>query len=168
MRPIRPDDLRSERLRLIERRVEERLERLARDGELSRLPGEGQPLPADEGASAGDRWAAFHLMSANKILPSWAQLRREIESETERLARRVRRHAAWSERERARLRTLPAEKILEAARRARDEDARVRDEVSAAIRELNVKVERFNAVAPVASLQLVPFRADQFFGAAPT
>ena len=163
MRPgTRDDDPRSAKLRRIERGVEERLARMAEAGELSGLPGEGLPFPDRGPDRAGERWAAYRLMANNKVLPTWAQLRREIEAETERLARAGRAHREWLRRREEHLGSLPAERILESAKATRERDARVRGELAAAVQALNAKVEKFNSLVPVESLQLVPFRLDAF------
>ena len=135
---------------------------MAEAGEFSGLPGEGRPFPDRGPDAAGDRWAAYRIMANNKVLPTWAQLRREIEAERERLQRAGKAHREWSLRRREQLAALPAERILESARATRDRDARVRAELEAAVRALNVKVEKFNSLVPVESLQLVPFRLDSF------
>ena len=135
---------------------------MAEAGELSGLPGEGLPFPDRGSDAAGDRWAAYRIMANNKVLPSWAQLRREIEAESERLQRAGRAHREWASRRREQLEALPAERILESARATRDREARVRAELDAAVRALNVKVGKFNALVPVGSLQLLPFRLDTF------
>ena len=101
-------------------------------------------------------------MSNNKVLPEWAQLRRDIEEEVARLERAGRTHRAWADRRRADLAALPAERILEAARATTAREQRVRRDVEAAVIALNAKVVRFNARVPVDSLQLVPFRAERF------
>ena len=142
--------------------IDERLSRLADEGGLSGLPGEGKPLPDRGPDQADERWAVFRLMSNNKVLPEWAQLRRDIEEEVARLERAGRAHRAWAERRRADLAALPAERILEAARATTAREQRVRGEVEAAVIALNAKVGRFNARVPVDSLQLVPFRAGRF------
>lgn len=135
---------------------------MAEAGELSGLPGEGLPFPDRGPDAAGERWAAYRLMANNKVLPTWAQLRREIEAETERLARAGRAHREWLHRREEHLASLPAERILESAKATRDRDARVREELVTAVRALNVKVATFNSLVPVESLQLVPFRLDAF------
>lgn len=135
---------------------------MAEAGELSGLPGEGRPFPDRGPDAAGDRWAAYRIMANNKVLPTWAQLRREIEVERERLQRAGRAHREWARVRREQLTALPAERILEGARATRDRDARVRSELDVAVRALNVKVEKFNSLVPVESLQLVPFRLDSF------
>lgn len=160
--PPAEQDPRSPRLRRIERGIEERLERMAREGELSGLRGEGRPFEDLGDDAAGDRWAAFRLMSNNAVLPGWAQLRREIEAERERLVRLAAGQRAWRARRDEQLRALPAERILDAARATGEREARERGELEAAVRALNVKVHRFNAEVPVGSLQLVPFRPEQF------
>lgn len=156
------DDPRSAKRRRSERGIEERLARLAESGELSGLPGEGRPFPDRGPDQAGERWAAFRLMKNNAVLPDWAQLRRDIEDEVERLERLARSHRRWAERRREHVATLPAEALLDAARATRTRDERFRAEIERAVSELNLRVARFNAVAPVPSLQLVPFRAGRF------
>jgi hypothetical protein len=156
------DDPRSVKLRRIERGVEERLARMAEAGELSGLPGEGRPFPDRGPDAAGDRWAAYRVMANNKVLPCWAQLRREIEAEVERIARAGRAHRDWARQRREQLVRVPAERILETARATRDRDARMRAELESAVRVLDVKVERFNSLVPVESLQLALFRVEAF------
>jgi hypothetical protein len=161
--PVPPDDdPRSLKLRRIERGVEERLARLAESGELSGLPGEGLPFPDRGEDQAGDRWAAFRIMAQNRVLPGWAQLRREIEAERERLVRAGRAHREWRVRRRAHLVTLPAERLVEAARATEAREARVRGEIAAAVQALNAQVDRLNGIVPADSLQLAPFRVDSF------
>lgn len=151
-------------LRRIEHGVESRLARMAEAGELSGLPGEGRPF-ADRGADqAGERWAAFRIMSNDQVLPTWAQLRREIEAESERLTRVGRAHREWTHWRQEHLASLPAERILEAARATRDRDARVRRELAEAVQALNLKVHQFNLLVPVDSLQLFPFGVARFIG----
>ena len=135
---------------------------MAEAGELSGLPGEGAPFPDRGPDAAGDRWAAYRIMANNKVLPTWAQLRREIEAEHERLQRAARAHREWALRRREQLAAMPAERILESARATRERDARVRAELGAAVDALNVKVGKFNSLVPVESLQLRPFRLDTF------
>ncbi|HET8567911.1 MAG TPA: DnaJ family domain-containing protein [Candidatus Limnocylindria bacterium] len=161
--PPAADDPRSPRLRRIERGVEERLARMAEAGELSGLPGEGKPFPPDAYDAAGDRWAAFHLMSNANVIPTWSELRIGIDREHAEIVARARAHLAWAERRRRQLRDLPADLILDEARRSRDRDAQVRREIADAVAQLNAKVQRFNQVAPVDSLQLVPFTAERVF-----
>ena len=135
---------------------------MAEAGELSGLPGEGLPFPDRGPDAAGDRWAAYRLMANNKVLPTWAQLRREIEAETERLGRAGRAHREWLRRREEHLRSVPAEQILDSAKATRDRDTRVRGELALAVQALNVKVDKFNSLVPVESLQLVPFRVETF------
>lgn len=41
----------------------------------------GKPLDLSDDEQAGDRWAAFHILSNAKLRPGWAQLRREIDDD---------------------------------------------------------------------------------------
>ena len=120
---------------------------MSEDGELSfGLPGEGKPLDLWGDEQAGDRWAAFHILSKEKLLPGWAQLRREIDDDRA-----------------DQLRALPADRIMDAARATGREEAPLRAEVASRVAALNVEVGRFNSLAPVASLRLAPLSAERFF-----
>lgn len=147
-----------------ERSIEDRLRRMSEAGELARLPGEGHPLPLE--GEDGPQWAAFHLMKNNRLLPQWAEMRKEIDAENARLLRRLRHHLAWLDRRGAELRRLPAERIVEADRMTRAEDGRVRTRVAAEVHELNARIDRYNAAVPIASLQLPPVAVDRLFAAA--
>lgn len=139
---------------------------MADAGALSGLPGEGKPLSPDGGDQAGDRWAAFHVMRNEQVLPPWAELRREIDAEVARLVIRARRHLAWMGERESLLAALPAERILEARRASREGDRTVRAEIGAAVRELNRLVARFDLLAPVPMLQMLPLTAEGIFAEA--
>lgn len=160
-RPVGPGSRGADRLRRIERGVEERLRELAEAGELRGLPGEGRPFAREGDGLAGDRWAAFNLMRSNQVLPAWAQLRKDIDAERERLVRRMRGHHTWLEARAAGLRALPAERLLEATRATGARDARVRDDLDAAVADLNRVIARYNSVVPTAGLQIVPLSSER-------
>lgn len=141
-----------EALRQVERSMEERLRRMSEAGELAGLPGEGRPLRLE--GEDGPRWAAFHLMKNNRLLPDWAEMRKEIDAEGARLVRRLGRHLAWVDRCGVELRRLPAERVVAAARRTREEDGRVRARLAADVRELNARIDRYNAAVPIDSLRM--------------
>lgn len=142
----------SAKLGRIERAVEEQLRSLAEAGELRGLPGEGRPLPADEGGPR-ETWAARHIAREAGVTPEWVLLRREIDEGTKRLRRRIRAHRA-STAERARsLAHLPADRILEAARGAEARDARVRRDIIEAVEELNALIRRYDLLV-IPTLQL--------------
>lgn len=142
--------------------MEQRLRELAERGDLSGLPGEGRPLPPEEG-QPGDRWAAFRVMQQNKLLPPWAAERREIEAVRAGLERRAAAHATWLV-ARADLRqTLPADRILDATRVTWREDERVRSELAAAVEALNRRIVRHNTQVPSERLQLQPLRTAALF-----
>ncbi|MFN2519557.1 MAG: DnaJ family domain-containing protein [Candidatus Limnocylindria bacterium] len=153
-----------ERLRRLERSVEDRLRRMSEAGELADLPGEGRRLLLE--GPDGPRWAAFHLMRNNRVLPHWAQMRKEIDADAERLAAGVRRHLAWVDRRGDELRRLPAERIVHAARGTGEEEDRFRSRVQAEVRELNARIDRYNAAVPAHSLQLSPLAVDRLYASA--
>lgn len=148
------DDGPLQRLRRLERRIDEQLRELAEIGELSGLPGEGAPL-VDDDPNAGERWAARHVARSANVTPEFVELRREIGARRDRVVRRLRAHRAWLAGRTALLRELPAERILDTARATSDHDARVEAELQAALGEINALVARHNLKVPLA-LQIPP------------
>jgi hypothetical protein len=134
--------------------VEGRIRELRDSGDLSGLPGEGQPLPADLDDQAGEAWAARHVLRTSESRPLWADLRRECTERRARIVTRLRAHLMWLERRRGLLEHLPAERILPELALTGQADERVRAEVAQAIAELNALVRRHNLVVTAASLHL--------------
>jgi hypothetical protein len=149
------DDTRSAKLRRIETGVENAIRELVEKGELRGLPGEGRPLPDDD-PSLDDGWAARHVMRQADATPGWALLRREIDEERRRIARRLAAHRQWLH-DRARLLAeLPADRILEATRATNARDVKVRAELEHAVSELNALIRRYDLmVVPPMQLPLV-------------
>lgn len=155
-------------LRRVERAVDRQIREAIEAGELSGLEGEGLPLPRDDDAFVGDRWAATRVMRNAQVLPEWLALRREIEAERERLIRRVRAHLEWLESRRAALRGLPAERILDHARATSESDARFRRELTGLVAAVNARIAKQNAGAPRADFQLAPLTAERLLELAQT
>lgn len=135
--------------------MEEQLGELVELGELSGLPGEGAPLRDDDpGTDAG--WAARHVLRTANVVPPWADLRREIDERAARIRRRAHAHQEWL-RDRTRLLAeLPADRIVEATRVTATRDARVREELAAAVSEVNALIRRYDLlVIPALQLPLV-------------
>ena len=134
--------------------MEARIRELRDAGELSGLPGEGQPLPPDPDDDAGDAWAGRHVLRSSGARPLWTELRREITERRMRIVTRLRGHLAWLERRKALLEHLPAERIVAETVLTNDADARVRAEVTRSIAELNALVSDHNLVVTATSLHL--------------
>ena len=100
--------------------VEARIRELQDAGELSGLPGEGQPLPKDPDDEAGEAWAARHVLRTSGARPLWSELRRDITERRMRIVTRLRGHLAWLERRQALLEHLPAERIVSEAALTRE------------------------------------------------
>lgn len=147
-----------ERLRRLERRIDEQLRELAEMGALSGLPGEGAPL-VDDDPEAGDRWAARHVAKNANLTPEFVELRREIADRRDRIVRRLRAHRAWLAGRAALLADLPAERILDTARSTIAADARVETELGEALSELNALVARHNLKVPF-RLQIPPLSLE--------
>ena len=145
--------------------MEERLRELAESGALSDLPGEGRPFAREDLAGDDTWWAAFRLMKNNKVIPAWSQARIEIETEIARLGMRAAAHLTWLRSRDARLRTLAADRIIDAVRFTTREDARVRSELDAEVRTVNALIDRYNAIVPVESLRLAPVSAAALLAA---
>ena len=140
---------RSSKLRRVEQSVEERIADLERSGELRGLPGEGQPLPADD-AGAPDSWAARRVVKNAGAVPEWADLRKEIDARASRIRIRLRAHREWLHDRTRLLAELPAERILATAHATTARDLRVRSELDTAISEVNALVRRYDLIVPVA------------------
>jgi len=134
--------------------VEARIRALGEAGELSGLPGEGQPLPADPDDGASEAWAARHVLRTSGARPLWADLRREIAECRTRVVMRLRAHLVWLDRRKALLEHVPAERIVPEVALTNEADARVRAEVAQAIAELNALVRHHNLVVTATSLHV--------------
>jgi hypothetical protein len=134
--------------------VEARIRELEDAGELSGLPGEGQPLPPDPDHAAGESLAARHVLRTSGARPLWADLRREITERRTRIVTRLRAHRSWLERRQALLEHLPAERIVTEVALTKEADRRARAEVAKSIVELNALVRHHNLVVTATSLHL--------------
>lgn len=134
--------------------MEARIRELQDAGELSGLPGEGQPLPKDPDAAAGEAWAARHVLRTSGARPLWSELRRDITERRMRILTRLRGHLAWLERRQALLESLPAERIVSEVALTKTADGRVRAEVARAVAELNALVKHHNLAVTATSLHI--------------
>ena len=135
-------------------RVEARIRGLREAGELSGLPGEGQPLPIDPDDAAGEAWAARHVLRTSGARPLWSELRRDITKRRMPIVTRLRAHLVWLERRQALLEHFPAERIVSEVALTKRDDDRVRAEVEHAIAELNALISHHNLVVTATSLHL--------------
>ena len=134
--------------------VEARIRELRDAGDLSGLPGEGQPLPSDPDDDASDAWAARHVLRTSGARPRWADLRRDVTERRTQIVSRLRAHLLWLDRRQALLAELPAERIVAEVTRTNEADERVRAEVAHAIAELNALVRHHNLVVTATSLHM--------------
>lgn len=142
------------------------VERAIRDamgrGEFLGLPGEGRPL-SDDGLPMDERWAAKHVLRNANAVPAWADLRKEIDAERERLVRRARAHLGWLAARHEQLARASADRILETARATDARDAAVRAAIDAAVSELNALIRRYDLIVPVGALQLADVTSREIF-----
>jgi hypothetical protein len=139
--------------------VEERLRKLAETGELAGLAGEGRPFAREDLEGDDTSWAAFRLMKNNKVIPVWSQERIDIDAELHRLRARCRAHRDWLAARASHLKTLPADRIVEAARVTSRRDEEFLAELESSLREVNLRIDRNNAIVPSPSLALLPVSA---------
>ena len=139
----------SPKLERIERSVEQRIADLDRAGELRGLPGEGQPLPADD-AGSPDSWAARRVVKNADAVPEWADLRKEIDARVSRIRLRLRAHRGWLHDRTRLLAQVPADRILATAHATNERDLRVRSELEAAVSDVNALVRRYDLIVPLA------------------
>ena len=134
--------------------VEARIRELREAGELSGLPGEGQPLPSDPDDDAGDAWASRHVLRTSGARPLWTELRRDATERRMRIVMRLRAHLVWLESRQRLLEHLSAERIVPELALTKQTDGRVRAEVAHAIAELNALVRDHNLVVTATGLHL--------------
>ena len=108
----------------------------------------------DEPLRDDPTWSARHIMRNADAFPIWVDLRREIDERRDAIVRRVRIHRDWLGDRNALLRELPADRIVDAARRTRAHDQRIGAELDGSLIELNALITRYNLHVPPA-LQLV-------------
>lgn len=135
------------KLRRIERDVEHRIREMNETGQLRGLAGHGAPLPDDDGGPP-DTWAARRLMRNAGAQPEWADLRKDIDTRTEKLRLRVHAHRQWLHDRTRLLAELPADRILETMHATTVRDTRVRAELEAALGEVNALVRRYDLIVP--------------------
>jgi hypothetical protein len=133
---------------------EARIRELRDAGELSGLPAEGAPLPADPDDAAGEAWAARHVVRTSGARPIWTELRREITERRARIVTRLRAHLSWVARRQELLEHLPSERILAEVALTNQGDDRVQAEVAQAIAELNALVRHHNLIVTATSLHM--------------
>jgi len=134
--------------------VEARIRELREAGELSGLPGEGQPLPSDPDDDAGEAWASRHVVRTSGARPLWTELRRDATERRMRLVMRLRAHLVWLETRQKLLEHVPAERIVSELALTKQTDGRVRAEVAHAIAELNALVRDHNLHVTATGLHL--------------
>lgn len=156
-----PEEDVERRLQRIQEEVERQIAEASARGDLAGLPGEGAPLRQDPDEGLGERWAASHVLRNAQMPPEWVDLRREIGDSRAALVRRARGHHDWLAARTRALRTLPAERILDAVRATEEGDRRFHEELRAAIAEINARVARYNLQVRVRALQLAPLTAER-------
>jgi DnaJ family protein C protein 28 len=119
---------------LVERLIQEAMER----GEFDNLPGKGKPLKFDENPylEPGQEWA-FGLLKRNDFAPEWIERDKEIRKEIAEMRRQL--HLAWQQRQ-----NNPANESKWQVALSRFEER---------LTKLNRKIDAFNLVVPVVSLQ---------------
>ena len=158
-RSVRGDDA-FERLRRVQSDVEDRIAEAIEQGEFELLEGAGRRLASDPDEDAGERWAAVHLLRTAGAAPEWLDLRLEILSERELIARRMCAHAEWSVSRRDAIRRVPAERLLEHARATEAAERRFQTDLDGSVRELNRRIARHNLLVRAPALQLFPLTID--------
>jgi DnaJ-like protein len=122
-----------------EKVVESQIQEAIAEGRLSGLPGEGSPLPVDPlDALAGTDWLGFHVLRDGEMLPDWLDLARDVERDEESLADARDRFLALVRR------STESETWASSV----DELRLLMEDFVERARQLRVKQDRFNVMAP--------------------
>ncbi len=118
-------------------------------GQFRNLPGEGKPLPKGDPYESLDEWAlAHHILKQSGFLPPWIELRKEIDAARPAVVAALeeyrRQHVALDQHSPARSETL----------------GRLANRYVTLAREINEKIDEYNALRPGAIPELVRFRED--------
>lgn len=139
--------------KIAESKIQEGIE----EGKFDNLPGMGKPLELNDGDSLPlDVRMANKVLKNAGVLPEWIQVRHEITSEREEMARYRERMAAENIKRRPRLeqQKLPAEHA--AMRHFAEWHTRCRDNYLRRIKHFNTSVLKFSILAPSTA---APFRS---------
>ena len=139
--------------KIAERKIQEGIE----EGKFDNLPGMGKPLEMEEAGSLPlDVRMANKVLKNAGVLPEWIQVRHEITSEREEMARYRERVAAENTKRRTRLEAqkLPADHA--ALRQFAEWHVRCRDNYLRRIKHFNTSVLKFSILAPSTA---APFRS---------
>jgi len=136
---------------LAEKRIHDAIEA----GAFNKLKGEGAPLPPseyDNPLCPDDQKMAFSLLRNNGVVPDWVQLAQEIERDREAATSFAGDHFAMLRQRLANLSRLPILKMRNEVDSLKRSHAAATTNYRTRLVNLNEKINRFNAICPVASL----------------
>ena len=107
---------------IVERQIREAME----EGAFRDLPYQGQPLPLEDDAAAGDLALAYHVLRNAGVAPPWVEADKDVRRLLERRD----------------------ELLVRAGRAGPLSQARLRDELRRIVADANRAIERLNAEAP--------------------
>lgn len=130
--------------------IEEQIQKAMREGKFDDLPGKGKPLRLDENPHEDPEWRlAYHLLHSNGYSLPWIELRREIETETEKARAGLRQTWDWRQAKLGDPGLSHAERAqMDAEWRRVEQDFRQQVEV------YNRRIRAYNLQAPSAQFHL--------------
>jgi hypothetical protein len=135
------------------------IERLIREaqeqGKFVNLAGQGMPQRIeDPNPYLADEWRmAFKVLENGGYSPPWIEMDKELENDLERTYRDRLEHLRWLRRRLDDIKFGPIQYFARDMRRLHSSHQHFLRAHAEKIRELNSKIERFNSICPVVSLQ---------------
>ncbi len=139
-------------------RLENLIQEIIGDGDVSHLPGAGRPLKLEPDRSPDDRRAANKIMRDHNILPEWIALSGEIDQERSRLETQIRRAVRVY---RGALADALRKADTSAEDRAHQTWAAIREQMEAAVQAHNRKVLVYNLKAPTLVASKIPLDVEK-------
>jgi hypothetical protein len=136
-----------------DRIVEKILREAQANGKFDNLPGSGRPLKLDDANENSEDWAANHLLQNQNLRPAWLEEDLAIQTELERVRKKLRRTHGWYQTERAQLQNATSETAIRQREWAEAEWRRAQTEFRESLAQLNLRQRNLNLKVPLERFQ---------------
>ena len=138
--------------------VDKKVKEVIGEGDVSHLPGAGEPLIFDDDNTPSDMRLAYKIMKDNDVLPSWMLLANELDTEREKIRRRL---AGYARSYQGRLQDALRAGSLVLQRKAEDGRDHAITRIREDIEKFNKKLLNYNLTVPPQIGQKIPLDAEE-------